>query len=293
MSSLLKGLTKREALAFKAGGWASIPIDYVIENYGIPYAKKHFSPEAFYSHISELGNRKMQPMIISQDSRKRSGLPLYAMKRKKPKYNRRSQRIPVGEMKCHFEEISTSTQSVGALRTEQLYVITQGAEVGERIGSKIRAHHIDVRGYIRNLSTSLGQTCRILIVQDNKPQLGAYTTNLWQYEGSDNDPVDFSTGGDLAQVGKKVNTSRYRVISDRRFKLAPLVTSNDTSTYVNLKYRVTVNRNIEYLTDAGFETDINRITPNILAFVFFELESSTTGANLLQRDIQFYEYFTG
>lgn len=297
MTSLLKGLSKREILAFKAGGWASLPIDYVIENYGIPFAKKHFGKKAFYSHISQMPSSRrrtmMQPMIVSQESRKRSGVPLYSLA-KRAKYGRPGKKHPGdSELKCHYEEISISTQSVGTLRTQQLYQVTQGAEIGERIGSRIRAHYVDVRGYIRNLSTSLGQTCRILFVQDNKPQLGAHTTNLWQFEGTDNDPVDYATGGDLAQVGKKVNTSRYRVISDRKFKLAPLVTSNDSQTYVNLNYRVNINRHIEYLTDVGLETAVNRINPNIFCFVFFELESSTTGANLLQRDIQLYEYFSG
>ena len=58
MSSVLKGLTKREALAFKVGGWASLPIDFVIENYGIPFAKKHFGEKAFYAHIKKMGLRR-------------------------------------------------------------------------------------------------------------------------------------------------------------------------------------------------------------------------------------------
>lgn len=242
---------------------------------------------------SKFYRRKLtaEPMLISQESLKRAG-PELLRAFKRARYNKKMKGLGM-EKKCKFQEISPSTQSVGTLRTEQLYEVTQGAEFGERIGHKITAHHIDVRGYLRNLSTSLGQTVRILFVQDKKPQLGNHTINIWQAEGSDNDPVNFSTGGDLAQVTKKVNTSRYRVISDKRFKLAPSVTSNDTKTYVNLNYRVNINRNIEYLTDAGLETSVNRIHPNLFCFVFFELESGSTGTNLMSRDIQLYQYFSG
>lgn len=298
MASYVKGLTKREILAFKAGGWASLPIDYAVENYVIPYAKKKFSEKAFYAHISKMpSNRKgrryltSQPMVISQESLKRGGGELLRVA-KRAKYAHKNM-VGNTEKKCIFQEISPSLQSIGTLRTEQLYDTNQGAAFGERLGSKIRAHYIDVRGYLRNESTSLGGAVRILFLQDNKPQLGAHTTNLFQAEGSDNDPVNFAAGGDLAQVTKKINTSRYRVISDRRFKLAPRVSANETGTFVNLSYRVSINRNIEYLTDVGLESNVNRINPNLFCLVFYELESSSTGANLLSRDIQLYQYFSG
>lgn len=299
--NVAKGLTKREILAFKAGGWASIPMDYVIENYGIPYAKKHFGEKAFYAHISKMPKRKRggrrrrkltaEPMLISQESLKRAG-PELLRAAKRAKYSPTMVRS-IPEKKCFYQEIPQNLQSVGVLRVDQLLTVPQGAESGQRIGQKIRAHYIDVRGWLRNESTSLGQTVRIVFVQDNKPQLGTLTTNLFQTESSDNDPVNFVGTGDLSQVTKKINTSRFRVISDRRFKLAPRVTSNDTKTYVNLNYKVNINRNIDYLTDLGLETDVNRITPNIYCLVFFELESSTTGANLLDKHIQFYQYFSG
>lgn len=300
MSQFLKGLTKREILAFKAGGWASLPIDYVGEKYVIPYAKEKLSEKNFYAHISKMprkrskrSRRKLtaEPMLISQESLKRAG-PELLRAFKRARYNKKMKGYGM-EKKCFFQEISPSTQDVGTLRTEQLFEVPQGAEYGERIGHKITAHHIDVRGYIRNLSTSLGQTVRILFVQDNKPQLGSHTVNIWQAEGSDNDPVNFVSTGDLAQTTKKVNPSRYRVISDKRFKLAPLVTTNDTKTYINLNYRVNINRNVDYLTDIGLETSVNRIHPNLFMFIFFELESGVPGTAILSRDIQLYQYFSG
>lgn len=309
MSSFLKNLTKREILAFKAGGWASLPMDYALENYVLPYAKKKISEKKFYSHISKMPrkykpyskNAKMrrfltsEPMVISQEdptteSLKRSGIELLRA-HKRAKYSKNSVMGISPEIKCCFQEISTSTQNVGVMRVEQLYNVNQGAERGERIGQKIRAHYIDVRGFLYNQSTSLSTVTRILFVQDKKPQLGATTTNLFQAEGSDNIPVDYGTGGDLAQVTKKINLSRYRVLSDRRFKLNPF--GNHNSKVLNLNYRVQINRNIDYLSDATLKTDTEKISPNIFCLLFFEVESGTTGVNLLKRDIQLYQYFSG
>lgn len=302
MSSYLKGLTKREALAFKAGGWASIPADYVIENYGIPYAKKHLGPKSFYKHINKMGRsprrRYLTAATVSQDpmegvviSHKRAGTDLYRAT-KRAKYARKAAGAGSQETKTAFDDIAVSTQSVGVLRNITLFDINQGTSNGDRLGSKIYAKYIDVRGYIRNLNTSTTNNARLLIVQDNKPQLGNLTSNLFAPRSDSNDPSDYTTGGDLTQITDPINHNRFRVLSDKKLKMAPLVSSNEGKSQVLLDYRVKVDRYIEYLTDT--ELDLaNKIKPIFYAMIFCELENGSVGSAVMSRHIQFYMHFCG
>lgn len=302
MSSYLKGITKREALAFKAGGWSSLPADYVIENYVVPAAKKHLGPRSFYKHIHRMGRtpgrRYLTPVSVSQDpmegivvSHKRSGTDLYRAA-KRAKYARKAAGAGSLETKTAYDDIAVATQSVGVLRTETLFDINQGTSNGDRLGSKIYAKYIDIRGYIRNLNTSTTNNARLLIVQDNKPQLGSLAVNLFAPRTDSNDPSDYSTGGDLTQITDPVNSNRFRVLSDRRFKMAPLVSSNEGKSQVLLDYRVKVDRYIEYLTDAEL-TLANKIKPIYYAVLFCELENGSVGSAVMSRHIQFYMHFSG
>ena len=236
-TQLLKGhisnmpITSRDVAAFKAGTWASLPIDYALENYAIPYAKKNFNERAFYNKLNKMGRaprrRYLTSALVSQDPMegielptKRSGSDLYRAA-KRAKYARKSSAAGSGETKTAFDDIAKSTQDVGNLRVETLFDINQGTSNGDRLGSKIYAKYIDVRGFIRNLNTSTGNNARILIVQDNKPQIGPVGTNLFAPKSDANDPTDYTTGGDLTQIVDPINTNRFRVLSDRRYKLPP------------------------------------------------------------------------
>lgn len=311
-STVLKGfagLTKREILAFKAGSWSSLPIDFVIENYGIPFAKKHFGEKAFYMRIKNKpkrygGRRRTRrrlmddPMIISQTE---SETPVRAVARsvgtqtplsKHRKIRPSGHYSTMEERKTHFLDATNLLLDVGTMESQQLYNLPQGVKLGDRIGARVRAHSIRINGSIRNRITSIPVCLRVLIVHDKRPQLGDVKQNFFQSKTTANEPHNYVTTGDYTQVIEPVNSNRYRVLSDRRFKLAPTTSANLGKENALINYHVKVNRFFKYLTESTL-SDTEKICPNMYILYFVENQTSTTGVGTCEVKLNVYETFTG
>lgn len=149
-------ITKREALAFKAGGWASLPIDYVFERYALPYARKNFSEKGFYNKISQFGSTSSRTLardrIAFSGKFRRNKMPA-----KRSYYNnnnavnKRLRRVEA-MARANRPEMKTITwSSVGTVvnGTQNVLDITsiaQGTGVNERVGQHIKVWRIEIRG---------------------------------------------------------------------------------------------------------------------------------------------------
>lgn len=188
---ILGNVTKREALAFKAGGWASLPIDYALEKYALPFVKKNFSEKGFYGHISQFGKSGGKKIATAQikETRKRK----MSTKRKYSKNDyviqkrlRRVEAMAKSEMKT-ITWTSSGTVTQGTQNLLDLTSMAQGVAVNERVGDQIKVWRIEIRGY------AIAQLDHYVI----------------QKHGSTN-PVyaDFGTGA-YAFLDDGVNNSRY------------------------------------------------------------------------------------
>lgn len=317
-------------MAFKAGSWSSLPIDYVIEKYGIPYAKKKFGPKAFYAHLNKMGRRSRRKprrasrRIYGVGVRRSRGLarrrlmdsdeemevaPGITYKRssssslsravKKSKASKMSVLVGQTERKVHYEKLVLSgvapseTVDTRTLYEMQLYNVGQGAYRGQRLAQKIKALKINIAGTIYSNNTSTAQSFRFLVVCDKKPALGDRKQNFFLPKSEENVPHNFVTTGDYSQIVEPLNISRYRVISDRKFKVAPRVTSNSSDANVLINYWVNVDRNIDYLAESDGATNQQKITPNFYLFVYSELENSAGGDAVAVANINTYQHFIG
>lgn len=154
LESAFGNVTKRETLAFKAGGWASLPIDYAIEKYAVPYAKRHYGKKAFYRKISQFGVRDIEKRskktVKTRASRKMGSKRSYneslSKRVAKVEAMARSNRP---EMKSiTWRTFGTITQ--GTRNVLDITALAQGTSNSARIGDRIKVWRIEVRGWANN-----------------------------------------------------------------------------------------------------------------------------------------------
>lgn len=147
-ADLIGSVTKREALAFKAGGWASLPMEYVGEKYVLPYVQRRFGEKAFYNKISQFGSTSQQTPRVTTAGK-------MAAKRKytgDSAINKRLKRVERiananrGEMKM-ATWTSSGTVTQGTQNVLDLTSLIQGVGDDQRVGNRIKVWRIEVRGY--------------------------------------------------------------------------------------------------------------------------------------------------
>jgi hypothetical protein len=288
MSSFFAGLTKREIAAFKAGSWSSIPVDWIVENYGIPFAKEKLGPEAFYSHINKMGSRR----LTKYQPAKKYGAKKYRVANHVATTVMRSPvLLGMVDRKVHASGISGTGIAAHSIQSTQLYNVAQGVNMGDRIGRQIRALTVHVNGYFRNLSNTKTCFLRVLCVQDKKPQLGGLNVNLFVPFSNANNPQDFGAAPNHDTVRLPINTDRYMVLSDRLHKLAPNTADNGGANGKVVKYTIKVNKNLNYLNDGSSASD--SINPNIHMLYWAETEDSSTLTPFFNGALDMFEHFTG
>lgn len=265
-----------------------MPIDYVIENYGIPFAKKHFGPKAFYTHIERMPRRltKVTPKRLFTPSKHRPTSGTYIIK--KPTKTL----VGVVDRKVATSQLNASSLAAHNTQDIQLYNLNQGVEMGQRVGRVCVASHIQVNGYARNLNNTNTLYLRCVCVIDKKPQVGPTNTNLFKAKSDDNVPIDFGVSTSMDTVRNPLNTDRFTIVSDRRFKLAPNLASNMGDNGVVFKYKMNINRKIEYLGETVL-TGVDKINPNIWFKYWIEKDDGTAGTSQADVAVDFYQYFSG
>lgn len=155
---LTSGITKREALAFKAGGWASIPVDYIAEKYAIPYIKENFNETAFYNKINKFGANNTTDSSNQTRFSHKINSPKYNTTTKMKKYTYRNRSISSrlarvekmarnnrAEMKS-VTWTSSGTIATSTINTLEMTSIGHGTGINERIGDRIKVWRIEIRG---------------------------------------------------------------------------------------------------------------------------------------------------
>lgn len=155
VKSSLSSVTKREALAFKAGGWAGIPMEIAFEKVIAPQAEKVFGEKAFYNRISQFGSgkgvkrkRKSAPSKRLNSFSNRRNMPAKRSYRSAnlEKRLRRVEARSKAEMKS-ITWTSAGTVTQGTRNVLDMTAIAEGTSVNERIGDKIKVWRIEIRGY--------------------------------------------------------------------------------------------------------------------------------------------------
>ena len=249
----------------------------------------------------KLGRRRLTtpmdaspPRISQSPGFTRARSPSTPRAKKKLRFSNTEPNMSIGivERKTHYLSAENLTLNVGEFETNQLYYLPQGVKMGDRIGTSIRAHSILINGSLRNLVTSLATTIRVVLVHDKRPQLGDLKQNFFRPKTTDNAPHNFVNSGDFSQVIEPINNLRFRVLSDRRFSLAPSVSGNQGKDVALINYRVKVNRRIQYLSESTLN-DSEKVIPNMYLIYFVENESSTTGTGTAEVKLNLYEEFSG
>lgn len=278
-------ITPRDITAFKAGSWASLPIDYVIENYGIPYAKKHFGKKAFYKKLSKMPNRRR--LSIATPSRAKYRMPSSVLVQKTP-----SVLVGMVDKKVATTQLNAASLATHNTQDTQFFNLNQGTQMGQRVGRMIRASYVEVNGYARNLNNTNIIYLRMVCLLDKKAQIGPTNTNLFRPKSDDNDPIDFGVSTTMDTIRNPINTDRYQVLSDRFFRLPANITSNNGQQTRIIKYKINVNRNINYLTDTTV-SPVDKVNPNIFFKYWIEKEDGSAGTSMADVSLDFYQHFTG
>lgn len=144
-------ITKREAIAFKAGGWASIPLDYAIEKYAIPYIKENFNETAFYRKINTFGanTTNFSSNITSHKSRNKMAKTTNRYGKRNMEYRLRKVERMARNNRAEMKSVTwTSSGTVPATEINilELTSIGHGTGINERIGDRIKVWRIEIRG---------------------------------------------------------------------------------------------------------------------------------------------------
>lgn len=286
-------VTARELAAFKVGAWSSLPVDYILTEYGLPFIKRKLIQ--LQQYIQRRGRRLMRTRSSSRKSRPKHGggsLPL--KKRKVGYYPPPTALSYLFEKKIEYQARSYAELQPSTPVTYQLgSTLGQGVTRGDRIGSEICLIGYQVKMQINNIATiALDKYyLRCLVLQTDRPGQ-VVTTNLFRAEADTNTPVDFDTSGDSLQIIKPINRNIHRVLFDRKFEILPN-TSNSLGKhhrllefYVDLK-----NQKCTFNTEG---TAATRILPNITFMYFLEVEDNVgtvTGPPLVS-DMRWL-YFSG
>lgn len=278
-------ITPRDITAFKAGSWASLPIDYVIENYGIPYAKKHFGKKAFYSKLSKMPSSRRLTLAPTSGSKYR--MPSSVRVQRRPD-------VLVGmvDHKVATSQLNVTSLTAHNTQDTQLYNLNQGTQMGQRIARMVRASHVEVNAYARNLNNSNILYLRMVCLLDKKPQIGTTNTNLFRAKGDSNDPIDFGIGTSMDTIRSPINTDRFQVLSDRFYRLPANVTANNGLQSKVIKYKFNVKRNLNYLAETTASA-VDKVNPNIHFKYWIEKEDGSAGTSLADISCDIYQYFTG
>lgn len=284
-------ITPRDIAAFKAGSWASLPIDYLIEKYGVPYVKKKLGPKAFYTYIEKM---PYQPRRLTRTVTPKR---LFTSKHKSPsslQVINRPTKMLVGivDKKVATSQLNATSLSAHNTQDSLLYNLNQGVEMGQRVGRTVSASHVQVNGYARNLNNTNTLYLRMVCLIDKKPQIGATNTHLFKAKSDDNQPIDFGIGTSMDTVRNPINTDRYTVVSDRRFKLSPNLANNMGNNGRVIKYTMKFNRVINYLTETT-GTAVDKVSPNIWFKYWIEKDDGTAGTSQADVALDFYQYFSG
>lgn len=156
-NNLVGNLSKREVLAFKVGGWSSLPIDYAIENYALPYAEKNFSEKGFYNKISQFGARKSSSRSLLNHKKpivRKSTLKMPANKYPRNQYalNKRLRRVEAmaRNNRAEMKTITWTSSGVVGAGTQSALDFTQissGTAINEREGNYIKVWRVEIRGF--------------------------------------------------------------------------------------------------------------------------------------------------
>jgi len=279
----------REVLAFKAGTWAGLPLNYLIEKYGIPYVKQRLGERAFYKKINSMPSRRLT-------AHKAAGTTSYLKHKKSssvyaPKY-KKNYMIGVPELKTHTTQLNSGSLTTHNTQDALLYNMNQGVEAGQRIAKEIQARRINFNLFARNLGNANSIYLRVLVIADKKAQIGATNTNLFRSKGEAYEPIDFGVSSSMDTIRNPINLDRYTVYSDRKFKLAANIAGNNGDQNAIIKYSVNINRKIRYLADTvGVSSD--KVTPNIWVKYWIERDDGAAVASQGNVSMDIYQEFLG
>lgn len=292
MASLLAGLTKREILAFKAGSYSSLPLDWVIENYGIPAAKvlAKKGEDSFYRYISKMPRSRnlsrYTPAKKYTTSKYRASTSIPAS------VTRSSLMVGIVDRKVATTSLNSSSLTSHVLTATQLYNVAQGTLMGERVGREIRASTVSINAFARNLSNTKTLYLRMLCLQDKKPQVGGVAQNLFKSRTNENLPIDFGVTNSMDTIRSPINKDRFMVLSDRKFRLSPNLAENAGANGRIIKYTVPINKRFNYLTETTISA-VEKINPNVFFIYWIETDDSSALASAANVACDIYQYFTG
>jgi len=120
-----------------------------------------------------------------------------------------------------FTEASINTLSSPST-TYALNNLGQGSSISTRIGSKVKAQYIDVRGHVHTADGNASQYVRVLLLSAALGDDGL--TDLVETNTGATGPA----GLDVSAIYARINTSKYRVLGERILKLGPSLNSYGT-----------------------------------------------------------------
>lgn len=216
----------------------------------------------------------------------------YQQRRKKRTVNTRNpdadlQRCNVSDSNASHVATLLSDYQVGS------YII-QGLQINQRLGQAVYLQGLHMNYEFRNNSTSYIQWVRCLIVQRRAG--GDWETGKDLFRGKlTSQGADYDTAtADLGQIEAPVNTKKYTVIKDKKWKLLPENVASMGrhlqigSFFVPMKKRLTY-ENQTVVPTPGEPASIE-VTPNIYVLWFNQNETNSTSLSC-EVKWSFWEYY--
>jgi len=138
----------------------------------------------------------------------------------------RVQAVLKKQVETKFSIFSTTEASINTLTsptlTYALNNLAQGSTVLTRVGQKVHAKYLDVRGHVHTADGNAAQYVRVLLLSANVGDDGL--TDLTETNAGISGPA----GADVSAIYARINTTKYRVLGERILKLGPSLNTYGT-----------------------------------------------------------------
>lgn len=158
--------------------------------------------------------------------------------------------IKTSETKKHsHERIEKTLSSLGGLEYQSLVSLGQGAGAHQRIGHKVRAVGIDVRGHVNNNTTAAG-ILRLLVIRHKNASANP-SSDLLETDVANQDP----TTGDVSAIWRRVNGDSYEILGQRYLTL-----DSAEKSFKTFQVWIPLKRTLNYETSSALVPTEDRIS---------------------------------
>lgn len=258
--------------------------------------------EAKFWYLNRQKNKRVKKMPY-----KRRGRSTYRKRRKFRNRRKLATRGYVNRkmMVAAEKGASYKTTDLPDMQFSQLYSqvvgeeIEKGTNYGNRIGKSIRIKGLMFNIMAKNLSSAASSNVfiRFMVLWDKKPN-GLGTGNaMWKSSdgsGFENKPDDFNTtGGKIQQIINDLNTSKYKTLYNKVFKLAPL--NNAQSKPSMIVRRLWVPMYLRGLTFNADEAAVYAAYVPYIKVVWFAMreDEASTVTDQLEMKVDKWTHFMG